>query len=348
MIKLKPSVEKLQAYFVNDIPCRVKLDANEGSNYLLKDGFKIETFKPNLYPDSDSRALREKMAEYYECSPENIMVGNGSSEIINTVINAYCDKNDKVMSFVPSFSMYQTYCDLCGANYIGIETESDFSQNIDKLINAAIEQNPKIVILCNPNNPTGYVTSREDIIKLLDSVKNSLIILDEAYADFSEISVIDLINSYENLIVMRTLSKAFGLAGLRVGALIANAETVKYIWKVKVPYNINILSQYAAEQALHNISKVDEYINNVKILRKELCEKLEMLNFQVYRSGANFIFIKAPVDNLFEKLMECGVLIRKFNYEGVVYSRITVGTKEENEILINEIKEIKKLIGDDL
>lgn len=340
MIKLKPSVEKLEAYFLNDIPYRVKLDANEGSNYLLIEGFKIEKFSPNLYPDSDSNKLREKMAEYYGVSKDNIMVGNGSSEIINTVINAYCDKGDKVISFVPSFSMYQTYCDLCGAEYVGIETESDFSQNIDKLIQAANEMNPKIVILCNPNNPTGYITSREDVIKLLDSVQNSLVILDEAYVDFSENSVLDLIDSYENLIVMRTLSKAFGLAGLRVGALIANSNTVKYIWKVKVPYNINILSQYASEQALENIDRVHEYINNVKIRRKELLEELKSLNFQVYPSGANFIFIKSPVDNLFEKLMECGVLIRKFNYKGNVYNRITVGTKEENEILIDEIKKL--------
>lgn len=337
MIKLKPSVEKLQAYFVNDIPYRVKLDANEGSNYLLKDGFKIEDFKPNLYPDSDSKALREKMADYYGCKSENIMVGNGSSEIINTVINAYCEKGDKVISFVPSFSMYQTYCDLCGAEYVGIEIENDFSQNIDKLINASKEQSPKIVILCNPNNPTGYVTSREDIIKLLNSIQDSLIILDEAYADFSEVSVIDLINNYENLIVMRTLSKAFGLAGLRVGALIANVNTVKYIWKVKVPYNINILSQYAAEQALSNISRVKEYINNVKEERFDVINKLKNLNFEVYQTGANFIFVKSPVDNFFEKLMECGILIRKFKYKETVYNRITVGTKEENKILIDEI-----------
>jgi histidinol-phosphate aminotransferase len=337
MIKLKPSVEKLQAYFVNDIRYRVKLDANEGINYLLKDGFKIEEFKPNLYPDSDSKALREKMADYYGCKSDNIMVGNGSSEIINTVINAYCDKGDKVISFVPSFSMYQTYCDLCGAEYVGIETENDFSQNIDKLINATKEQSPKIVILCNPNNPTGYVTSREDIIKLLNRIQNSLIILDEAYADFSEVSVIDLINSYENLIIMRTLSKAFGLAGLRVGALIANAETVKYIWKVKVPYNINILSQYAAEQALSNIGRVKNYINSVKEERIDVINKLKNLNFEVYTTGANFIFVKSPVDNFFEKLMECGVLIRKFNYKDTVYNRISVGTKEENKILIDEV-----------
>lgn len=340
MIKLKPSVENLQAYFVNDVPYRVKLDANEGSNYLLKDGFKMDDFSPNLYPDSDSKLLREKMAKYYGCKAENIMAGNGSSEIINTVINAYCEQGDKVMSFAPSFSMYQTYCDLCGAAYVGIETENDFTQDIDKLIEAAKKQNPKIVILCSPNNPTGYVTSREDIVRLMDGIKNSIIILDEAYADFSEISVVDLIKSYENLIVMRTLSKAFGLAGIRVGALISNEETVKYIWKVKVPYNINILSQYAAEQALDNIDRVNDYINSVKKLKLELAEALKCLNFTVYSSGANFLFIKSPVDNLFEKLMDCGILIRKFIYNGDVYSRITVGTKEENEILIDEIKKL--------
>ncbi len=339
MIKLKASVEKLQAYFVNDVPYRVKLDANEGSNYLLKEGFKIDDFKANLYPDSDSKVLREKMALYYGCKAENIMVGNGSSEIINTVINAYCDKGEKVMSFVPSFSMYETYCDLCGAVYIGVESEKDFTRNIDKLIEEANQQKPKIVILCNPNNPTGHVITREDIIKLLDNVKESLIILDEAYADFSEISVLDLIDKYENLMVMRTMSKAFGLAGLRIGSLIASDELIKYIWKVKIPYNINTLSQYAAEEAFNNADRVKDYIESVKLLRKELSNKLKELNFIVYPSGSNFLFVKSPVDKLFEKLMEKGVLIRKFSDE---YYRITIGRKEENEILVEEIE---KLVG---
>ncbi|NYB75640.1 histidinol-phosphate transaminase [Sedimentibacter hydroxybenzoicus DSM 7310] len=345
MIKLKPSVERLQAYFVNDIPYRVKLDANEGSNYLLTEGFKMESFSPNLYPDSDSVVLRKKMAAYYGCSPDNIMVGNGSSEMINMVINAYCEKDDRVMSFVPSFSMYQTYCDLCGAEYVGIETENDFSQNMDKLIKAVKEQKPKVVIVCTPNNPTGFVTPREDIIGLLESTEDSLVILDEAYIDFSEGSTIELINTYENLVVMRTLSKAFGLAGLRVGALIAKEETVRYIWKVKVPYNINVLSQYAAEQALENKDRVNAYISSVKSLRSELAENLEILGFKIYPSGANFLFVQSPVDNLYEKLMEKGVLIRKISYKGVAYNRITVGTKEENEILINEIKKIN---GEDI
>jgi histidinol-phosphate aminotransferase len=340
MIKLKPSVEKLNAYFVNDVPYKIKLDANEGSNYLLKGGLKIDDFHPNLYPDSDSKLLRENMSLYYGCKPENILAGNGSSELINMVINAYCEKGDKVISFVPSFSMYQTYCDLCGAEYVGVETEKDFTQNVDKLINKSLEVNSKIVILCTPNNPTGYVTPKKDIMKLLDNVKNSIIIIDEAYVDFCENSIVDLINKYENIIVMRTLSKAFGLAGLRVGAMIANEELVKYIWKVKVPYNINILSQYAAVKSLENINLVNSYTKEVAKLREELTENLKKLNFIVFDSGSNFVFIKSFVDNLYEKLMSCGVLIRKFNYSGDIYYRITVGTQEENEILLTEIKNI--------
>jgi len=340
MIKLKNSAEKIEAYFVNDIPCRVKLDANEGSNYLLKDGLCFDDLKANLYPDSDSKQLREHLSMYYDCKSENILVGNGSSELINMVINAYCDKGDKVLSFVPSFSMYQTYCDLCGAEYVGVESNDDFSWDINKLIQKSEETNPKIVILCNPNNPTGHITPREDVTKLLDSIKNSIIIIDEAYADFFENSVLDLINSYENLIVMRTLSKAFGLAGLRVGSLIANEELVKYVWKVKVPYNLNILSQFAALKALNNIEMVRSYISNVKKLRSELSQELKELNFKVYESGANFIFVEAPVENLFEKLMNSGVLIRKIGFKGKTYNRITVGTEQENKILIEEIKRI--------
>lgn len=340
MIKLKPSVEKLNAYFVNDIPCRVKLDANEGSNYLLKNGLMIEGIRPNIYPDSDSKLLREKMSLYYSCKAENILVGNGSSELINMVINAYCQKGDRVVSFIPSFSMYQTYCDLCGAEYTGVNTNDDFTQNIDKLIERYYEVKPKIVILCNPNNPTGYLTSPEDVIRLLDKVKDSVLIIDEAYADFSNNSAVSLINQYENLIVMRTLSKAFGLAGLRVGAMISNEELIKYIWKVKVPYNLNILSQYAALKALENIEQVGLYTNEVMRLREELIVSLKNLNFTVYNSGANFIFVKSPVDNLYEKLMECGVLIRKIDFNGTAYYRITVGTKEENRILVEEIKNI--------
>lgn len=339
MIRLKKSVEKINAYFVNDIPYRVKLDANEGSNYLLKEGLKLD-LDINLYPDSDSRLLREKMALYYGCSAQNIMTGNGSSDLINMVINAFCETGDRVVSFTPSFSMYRTYCDLCGAELVEVGAEADLTQNIDRLIEKSTEVKPKIVILCNPNNPTGYITESRDVVKLLEAVRDSLIIVDEAYMDFGEESSTGLIGKYENLIVMRTLSKAFGLAGLRVGAMISNEELIRYVWKVKVPYNINVLSQYAAVKALENIELVKSYVKNVAFLREKLICELKNLNFTVYPSGANFIFVKPPVDNLYEKLMDCGILIRKFVLKDEEYCRITVGTEEENKILAEEIKRI--------
>ena len=198
------------------------------------------------------------------------------------------------------------------------------------------------MILCNPNNPTGYVTEKKDVVKLLDNISESIIIVDEAYADFSNNSVVDLIDEYENLIVMRTLSKAFGLAGLRVGAMIANEELIKYLWKVKVPYNLNMLSQYAALKALDNTALVNSYIKEVIKLREELKIELKNLDFIVYDSGSNFLFVKSSVDNLYEKLINCGILIRKIIFRKETYYRITIGTKKENEILLDEIKKLKE------
>lgn len=340
MIKLKKSAQKISPYYVNESEYIVKLDANEGSNYLLKDFFYFENTQPNLYPDSDAKKLRQLMSFYYGCKPENIMVGNGSSDLINLLINGFCEVEDKVLSFEPSFSMYQTYCDLCGAEYIKVQSEDDFTQSIDKLILEAKKQKPKVVILCNPNNPTGYITKTQEVKKLLDSIKDSLIIVDEAYMDFGDQSVINLINEYDNLVVMRTLSKAFGLAGLRVGAMIAHEETIQYIWKVKIPYNLNELSQLAAEKALENIESVKAYTSEIIKSREQLSAILLKLNFKVYPSHTNFLFVEAPVDRLYEKLKQKKVLIREFNYKNQSYNRITVGTDYENKILVEEIEKI--------
>lgn len=341
MIQLKESVRNLVPYRVNDIPYKIKLDANEGKNYLLTEKINLtKNFEPNIYPDSDAKELRGKMAEYYGCSSDNIIVGNGSSDLINLVINAYCEKGEKVLSFTPSFSMYKTYCNLCSAKYVAVPCNDDFTQNIDDLIEKANEINPKIVIICTPNNPTGYVTKKKDIIKMLDKITNSIIIVDEAYIDFGGTSTVDLINKYDNLIVMRTLSKAFGLAALRVGCLIANEELVKLLWKVKVPYNLNSVSQYITVKAFNKIELVKQYVKGTLERRETLSEALKALGFTVHPSGSNFIFVYSEIEYLFEKLADRGILIRKFSKDLEKYYRITVGTKEENELLINSLKEL--------
>ncbi len=341
MIQLKESVRNLIPYRVNDIPYRIKLDANEGKNYLLTEQINLEKdFQPNIYPDSDAKELRRKMAEYYECLLDNVIVGNGSSELINLVINAYCEKGEKVLSFTPSFSMYEIYCNLCSAKYVTVPCNSDFTQNIDNLILKANEINPKIVIICTPNNPTGYVTDKKDIIKMLDKMTKSIVIVDEAYIDFGGESSVDLIKKYDNLIVMRTLSKAFGLAALRVGCLIANEKLINMLWKVKVPYNVNSVSQYIAVKAFSKIGLVKQYVKETAERREKLSQELKALGFTIYPSGSNFLFVYSKIDNLFENLAAKGILIRKFSKNLNKYYRITVGTKEENQLLINTLKEL--------
>jgi histidinol-phosphate aminotransferase len=340
MIELKKSVRDLKPYFVNEIAYKVKMDANEGKNYLIDENLIIEGFQANIYPDSDSQLLRENMASFYSVKKENIMVGNGSSEMITTVINGFCEPGEKVMGFVPSFSMYDVYCKLACAEYVKLKSNEDFSFDLDYLVERAQEEKPKVIIICNPNNPTGNYIEKEDIIKTLDRLKDTVVILDEAYIDFGGESCVDKINDYENLIVMRTLSKAFGLASIRMGCLIANSAMVNQMWKIKVPYNINTLTQYVANKAFEKVEKVKEFTNMMAGLRDELSANLAELGIKTYPSKSNFILIYSDVEDLFEKLNERGVLIRKFKGDMEGYYRISVGYKEENEILLKELEDI--------
>ncbi|MDP3387267.1 MAG: histidinol-phosphate transaminase [Eubacteriales bacterium] len=340
MIELKRSVRNLKPYFVNQVPYRVKMDANETKNYLLDQEALFEKIEANIYPDSDATVLRQKMADYYGCGQNNIMVGNGSSDMINLVINGFCETDDSVLSFTPSFSMYETYCDMAGARLVKLGSNGDFSVELDELIDKAREIMPKIVIICNPNNPTGYYIEKKDVIRALDQIKDSIIILDEAYIDFGGESCVDLVDQYENLIVMRTLSKAFGLAALRVGCMITNEAMVNKLWAIKSPYNLNAISQYYGTMALDRSSEVTAFVEEIAIHREKLAAKLKALDFEVYPSKANFIFVKHNRHDLFEQLCERGILIRKMPMGQVSYYRISVGTLEENEILIKELEEI--------
>lgn len=337
-IKMKDSIEELIPYYVNNKPYKIKLDANEGTNYLLDDYLDI-----NLYPDSDAVLLRKEMAKYYNCKANNIIAGNGSSEIINMIINAYCDKGDKVLTFYPTFSMYETYCKLCGADLIYVHSGESFIQNIDELIKKAKELMPRLIILCNPNNPTGYANKIEDIEKLLTEINESIVIIDEAYGDFMDYSSVRLINQFDHLIVTRTVSKAFGLAGIRVGCGIANEDLIKMLWRVKTPYNLNILSQQIAINAFKNADRVEDYINSIKDIRDKFIKKLDKLGFTVYKSFANFVFISSDINNLDKKLEDRGILIKAFGDKLSNYYRITVADEERCKALIKELKDILKL-----
>ncbi|HBI8351426.1 TPA: histidinol-phosphate transaminase [Clostridioides difficile] len=343
----KESIRELRGYEPNHVDCKVKLDANEGSKrlfkYLIKE-ISDSDIDLNLYPEDSYSDLKESIIDYINISgvnKKNLLVGNGSSEIIDLIIHTFVDKDEVILSFSPSFSMYSIYSQINGSKFIGVESDENLVINIDNVIEKVKENNPKIVIVCNPNNPTGTILKREEIIKLLDST-NSLVVLDEAYMDFGEESMLSDVFKYDNLIVLRTLSKAFGLAGIRTGYMLSNSSLINSVEKVRPPYNLNSLSDFIATRALRNKDVVKAYIKEVKEEREVLYEEMIGMGIKAYKSQANFILFYSEIENLSQKLIDRGVLIRKFGGKLENYYRVTIGDKEENSMFVGAIRDILK------
>ena len=340
-MKEKQSVKELQPYVVNPVVCSVKLDANEGNKDLFKDLIKDigDDFYLNLYPDDNYTQLKEAIVNYIGCKIENISVGNGSSELLDLCVKTFVDTNELILSLDPTFSMYSIYAKIVNSRYIGAGEGNDFTINVDDIIKSIEENNPKLTIICNPNNPTGTTIKRDDVLRIVKSTDN-VVIVDEAYMEFSNESVVDEIENYDNLIVVKTMSKAFSMAGIRTGYLIANEELVKTIEKVRPPYNLNSISALLATKALKQKDKMLSYVENLKVEREKIYEKLLDMGVKAYKSGANFVFFSSKVDNLAEKLIDNDVLIRKFGGKLDNYYRVTVGSPKENEAFLDAMKKI--------
>lgn len=340
-MKEKQSVKELQPYVVNPVVCSVKLDANEGNKDLFKDLIKDigDDFYLNLYPDDNYTQLKEAIVNYIGCKIENISVGNGSSELLDLCVKTFVDTNELILSLDPTFSMYSIYAKIVNSRYIGAGEGNDFIINVDDVIKSIKENDPKLTIICNPNNPTGTIIKRDDVLRIVKSTDN-VVIVDEAYMEFSNESVVDEIENYDNLIVVKTMSKAFSMAGIRTGYLIANEELVKTIEKVRPPYNLNSISALLATKALKQKDKMLSYVENLKVEREKIYEKLIDMGVKAYKSGANFVFFSSKVDNLAEKLIDNDVLIRKFGGKLDNYYRVTVGSPKENEAFLNAMKKI--------
>lgn len=340
-MKEKQSVKELQPYVVNPVVCSVKLDANEGNKDLFKDLIKDigDDFYLNLYPDDNYTQLKEAIVNYIGCKIENISVGNGSSELLDLCVKTFVDTNELILSLDPTFSMYSIYAKIVNSRYIGAGEGNDFTINVDDVIKSIEENDPKLTIICNPNNPTGTIIKRDDVLRIVKSTDN-VVIVDEAYMEFSNESVVDEIENYDNLIVVKTMSKAFSMAGIRTGYLIANEELVKTIEKVRPPYNLNSISALLATKALKQKDKMLSYVENLKVEREKIYEKLIDMGVKAYKSGANFVFFSSKVDNLAEKLIDNDVLIRKFGGKLDNYYRVTVGSPKENEAFLNAMKKI--------
>jgi histidinol-phosphate aminotransferase len=341
MYKSKESVKDLIPYKPSEFLVEVKLDANESKNYLFEKGLLLKNIPINLYPDTQSLDLKNSISNYINFPPSNIIVGNGSSEMIELILKTFIEKNDIVLSFEPSFGMYKIYSKIYDANYMFIKTDENFKMDKNLMISYANLYRPKIIFLCSPNNPTGLVIPINDIIEIL-SKTNSLVVLDEAYIEFmkEKINTLDLINQYENLIILRTMSKAFGLAGLRLGYLVSNNTLVNELNRIKSPYNLNTVSQYLGTLALNDTSKVDQYVEEIKKNRDFLYISLLDLKIRAFESQANFIFFQSDIKDLHQKLIAKDILIRAFKDDLEGYYRVTVGTRNEIKYFIKSLKEI--------
>lgn len=327
---------------------QVKLNGNESyivtkSEVQRKISMKMNEVDLNRYPDDEALNLRRAYGKYVGVSDESIIAGNGSDEMISLVIGAYVGSGKKLLTLLPDFSMYDFYASLYGGEVIKLECKEDGSYLVEDLIRKGKEEEVDLIIFSNPNNPTGFALSKEEIIKVLLEFKDKKVLIDEAYYEFNGETVVDLINEYKNLFVTRTLSKAWGLAALRVGFLVSNKDTINELKIYKVPYNISTLSQQIATEIIKDSEEVIKNSKEIVLQRENLygelkkVEKDASLEIKFYPSKANYIYGRTQYKNILMKsLKESGIVIRNFQNEDTF--RITVGSPMQNNKVVQAIR----------
>jgi histidinol-phosphate aminotransferase len=313
----------------------VFLDANESP-------FQNEI---NRYPNNKHIDLKQTLLELNQLSNGQIVLGNGTDEILDLIMRVFCNpSSDKIITIPPTYGMYDVIAKTNNVENIKVPLKSNFTLNLEEL-KKSFSEKTKLLFLCSPNNPTGNSFSRKDLIDLIESF-NGVVVIDEAYIDFSSnSSLVSLINKYNNLIVTQTMSKAFGMAGIRLGMGFSNNKIINYINKIKPPYNINLPTE---KRALKELKNIDTIKTNIKIIldeRNKLIDSLNELSFiiKVYPSDSNFILIKVDdADLRYKQLIEKGIVLRNRSKELLCDNclRITIGTPYENELLIKNFKEL--------
>ena len=299
----------------------------------------------NRYPDPQQASVKSVLANQNGVVINQILLGNGSDEVLDLLFRAFCEpKIDNVITLPPTYGMYGVLANLNAVENREVLLSTDFQPQLELIMNA-VDTNSKMIFLCSPNNPTGNSFSEESVQYLLDNF-NGLVVIDEAYIDFSDkASWIQKINTYPNLIITQTLSKAYGLAGIRLGICYASATIIAVLNKIKPPYNVNELTQQRALNRLANTKKIKEEITSIIEQREQLLKVLSEVSFvsTIYPTEANFILIK--VDNAnqrYDELIAKGIVIRNRTTQPLCENtlRLTIGTAEENQKLIAALKSL--------
>ena len=312
----------------------VWLDANENPN---NNGL-------NRYPDPLQKKLKARISELKNVPAENIFLGNGSDEAIDLLFRGFCEPGkDKALICSPTYGMYQVSADINDVEVIDVPLTPDWQLNIESTEKNFAEPDLKLIFICSPNNPTGNSIRREDIIHVLSKF-NGLVVIDEAYIDFAEQeSFSNELQKHNNIVVLQTLSKAWGLAGIRLGMAFANEEVIEVLNRIKPPYNVNQLTQEVALKELADEAGFENEVKAILTERTRLTKELSQLTnvLHIYPSDANFLLVKfIQPKAVYDALTEKEIVVRDRSKVAEGCLRITVGTETENSQLINELKKL--------
>ncbi len=338
------SPETLEGKIEVPVESIIKLDANENPYGCSPRVNKALATYPylSIYPDAGQTELRKLLEGYTGISAEHIVAGSGSDELIDLTLRLFVGVGDEVINCVPTFDMFRFGTKMCGGTLVEVPRDENFVVKVNA-VKAAISRKTKIILLANPNNPTGTIIPRHDIMEILDT--RLPVVVDEAYYEFSEQTVAPLVSQYENLMVLRTFSKWAGLAGLRVGYGIFPAKIADYLLTIKPPYNVNVAALVAVQESLKDMDYLLGRVKAIVTERERLFGELKKLKWlKPFPSRANFIFCSVLIGEareLQQKLQNRGILVRYFDQpllrNGI---RISVGKPEHTDALIKTLQEL--------
>jgi histidinol-phosphate aminotransferase len=348
-IKPRPAVVAMAPYSppTGGRAGKLRLDFNE--NTVGCSPNVIEAIKANLsaadlavYPEYT--AAKDAVARYFRVSPEQFVFTNGTDEAIQVFINTYVDDGQQVLVLKPAYAMYRFYAEVAGAQVVEVEYPQPAMEFPLQQVLDAITPETRAVILSNPNNPTGTGLSLLAIERILTRAKKAVVMVDEAYYEFSGVTAITEIARVPNLFVCRTFSKVFGMAGMRLGCLFSHAANIEYLHKAQSPYSVNSIAVMAAQAAVADQAYIENYVAEVLAARELLCVGLEKLGIKYVPSSANFVlghFGKRAIE-VRDRLRGQAILVRDRSYEAPGCVRITVGTREQTRRLLAALEEIWK------
>ena len=352
----RDNLKELKPYDPHEVPYKIKLNANENPYGLSEEIIeeilrKAKNLKYSRYPNANSVKLSEDISSFWGLNGDNIVIGNGSDELIDYLIKAFSEKGRRVITTAPSFAMYKIYSIINGSNFVQIPlSQSNFSLNEDRVLEEAKKEDSSIVFIAYPNAPTGNYFAEDKIIKIIEK-SGCLVVVDEAYYEFGQKTFVPLISRYDNLVILRTFSKAYSIASLRVGYLLSNPEIINEIRKVKSPFNVNTFSQLTAQVVFENKEILKNSIKKIIEEREKLIKRInELPPFKAHSSRTNFVLVevgsKENSNLVYSNLLKQGILIQTVfdpAFSGSRYFlRITVGNEEENDILIKGLEVVSK------